>query len=142
MIVPTPLRERAVHEKLDFFGSGLDLALILDASTSSQTLPDAFFDVRGRLWALSGRFRDVPRTSLNALGTLLERSWMPRGVPRASRDRFGLDFGCLRASPRTVLGSIFARYCTMLRSTAQCCTLLHNVAQLCKQLHTLPCSMA
>ena len=128
-ITPAMLRERAAHKKVDFGGSGRELASILDASARTQTILGLLFGVPGRLWGLSGRSRDVPRRSRDAFRMLFGATGHPGSLPRAILTRFrvpeaspGIDFASISASN-------VARYCTMLtHDAAKFCTLLCSVA--------------
>ena len=78
----------SLSRKNSFFIPGCDLALILATSARSRMVPDALSGLPGRLCRLSGCSRSTPGTPQDTPKTVLELSWVPRGVPRGSRDRF------------------------------------------------------
>ena len=86
-IAPTTLRERTARKKIDFFAPGRDLVSILVSSGRSQTLPGALSGVPRCPWTVSGHSRGAPRTPQDAPEMPSGCSWLPRGVPRGSRDR-------------------------------------------------------
>ena len=69
----------------------------------------------GTLQALPRSAGDAPRRSRDAPEMPSGRAWAPRFMPRGSRDRFVIDFGCPEASPaidfRPIFAVIFDRFC-------------------------------